>query len=63
VVDEPDAVERVRIDEEDDSGGVGIEDSLPEGWERCCEKRCVSVVRKKRTGKRKRKDVPRATGR
>lgn len=31
VVDEPEAVERVRMDEEDDSGGVGIGGSLPEG--------------------------------
>lgn len=31
MVDEPEAVERVRMDEEDDSGGVGIGGSLPEG--------------------------------
>jgi hypothetical protein len=32
VVDEPEAVESVRMDDEDDSGGVGIGGSLPEGW-------------------------------
>lgn len=35
MTDEPEALESVRMDDEDDSGGVGIGDSLP------VERRCV----------------------
>ena len=48
MTDEPEAIESVQMDEEDDPGGVGIGGSLPRRG--VCDKNCkVKKIRKQNT--------------